>query len=87
MRSDVHMCVTMYFLLYVYVYKHIHIKGLREAGFGPQPAGARRPWAAAGWMLYLLRGGAVCGPDQCGAGRAAGQVMVKYSGRAAGQDI
>ena len=32
-------------------------------------------------MFYLLRGGVGCGPDQCGAGRAAGQDMSKYAGR------
>ena len=39
---------------------------------------------AAGWIFYLLRGGAGCGPDQCGAGRAAGQDMSKICGAGCG---
>ena len=48
-------------------------KALRGAGFGPQPPRAG--------LFYLLRGGAGCGPNQCGAGQAAGQDMSKYAGR------
>ena len=76
-------------------------KALRGAGFGPQPAGACSPRAPACWIfvfvagrcglrarfLYLLRGGAGCGLDQCGAGRAAIQDMSKYAGRAAGSNF
>ena len=53
--------------------------GFRPAVRGPPRAG----------FFYLLRGGAGCGPDQCGAGRAAGQDISKYAGagRAAGRMI
>ena len=49
-------------------------------GFGPAARGGPR----AG-LFYVLRCRAGCGPDQCSAGRAAGQDMAKYAGRMGAQ--
>ena len=52
-----------------------------------RPCEGRVSAAACGWIFYLLRGGASCGPDQCGAGCRPPQAGIHGAVRAAAQDM